>query len=66
MKTLKLSAVALALAGLVLAGCEQGGPGQTGSPGGGGSTGTTSGGGTTTPGGAPGGTGGAAPAQSPK
>ncbi len=34
MRMLTSTAVALALVGLLTAGCEQGGPGQTGSPGG--------------------------------
>jgi len=68
MRTFKLSALALALVGFILAGCEQSGtPGQTGaagarSPAAGGATGAASpaapaGGGAAAP---------AAPAQSPK
>ncbi len=69
METVKLTAAALALAGLVLVGCEQGGTGQTGSPSGAASPGTPSGAGggsTAAPGQAPGGAGGAQPAKSPQ
>ena len=69
MRTLRLTAVTLALLGVLAAGCEQSGPGQTGSPGrdttsaprDGGAPGTAA-----TPDGGVGQTPGAQPGQSPQ